>query len=85
MLDRNELGITEDIVKAFEYMQDAWYPDNHYRTDKIDDDLYGWVYKMDCVEDEFCIFINTLYSYKYLKNQMKFNLDIKYLFQWSVS
>lgn len=63
MLQRDEFIFNEEVVKVFEYLQvDCWNPDYHFLTDKMPDDEYGWVYKIDRVEDEFILFLNILYS-----------------------
>ena len=77
MLDRSELGFNNDVVKMFEYLKvDCWNPDYHFLTDKIEDDEYGWVYKMESVEDEFIFFLNILYSLKYKDLN---NLKVEYI------
>ena len=76
MLDRSELKFNDEVVIVFEHLQiDCWNPDYHFLIDKVDDETYGWVYKMERVEDEFIFFINTLYSLDYVKKHG--NLDIK--------
>lgn len=68
MLSRDEMSFNSDAVKYFEtLMIDCWNPDDHYLTDKIEDEEYGWVYKIEQVEEEFILYLNILYSMGYHK------------------
>lgn len=73
MLDCTELSFSDDCVELFEYMQDIWYPDDPWRTDKIITEQ-GWEYRHENTEDDFILCLN--YLHQLLHTASKYKWDI---------